>query len=121
MHPFIIIKARKGGVKVDNKKKYGIYKTTNGYGNLRVAILEQAIKDYKRALRRGNNYKITALERWFLSEWGELLSGNNGAYIIEKVKKEIAAEQNANYCVCCGDVIPEGRQVCPKCEREVKK
>ena len=22
-------------------------------------------------------------------------------------------------CVCCGDVIPEGRQVCPKCERTV--
>lgn len=22
-------------------------------------------------------------------------------------------------CVCCGDVIPEGRQVCPKCERMV--
>ena len=20
-------------------------------------------------------------------------------------------------CVCCGDVIPEGRQVCPKCEK----
>ena len=23
-------------------------------------------------------------------------------------------------CVCCGDVIPEGRQVCPKCEEESK-
>ena len=21
-----------------------------------------------------------------------------------------------NTCVCCGDLIPEGRQVCPKCE-----
>lgn len=20
-------------------------------------------------------------------------------------------------CVCCGDIIPEGRQVCPKCEK----
>ena len=20
-------------------------------------------------------------------------------------------------CVCCGDIIPEGRQVCPKCEQ----
>lgn len=19
-------------------------------------------------------------------------------------------------CICCGEVIPEGRQVCPKCE-----
>lgn len=23
-----------------------------------------------------------------------------------------------NRCVCCGVVIPEGRLVCPKCEKE---
>ena len=22
-----------------------------------------------------------------------------------------------NRCVCCGDVIPQGRQVCPSCEK----
>ena len=22
-------------------------------------------------------------------------------------------------CVCCGNVIPEGRQVCPNCERRI--
>ena len=27
---------------------------------------------------------------------------------------------NAEYCICCGEVIPEGRQVCPYCEREDK-
>lgn len=27
-----------------------------------------------------------------------------------------AAQENAETCVCCGDVIPEGRQVCPRCE-----
>lgn len=25
--------------------------------------------------------------------------------------------ENANTCVCCGAIIPEGRQVCPKCEK----
>lgn len=25
-------------------------------------------------------------------------------------------DATAEHCVCCGDVIPEGRQVCPKCE-----
>ena len=25
---------------------------------------------------------------------------------------------NDNRCVCCGRVIPEGRQVCPICEKE---
>ena len=24
--------------------------------------------------------------------------------------------ENADRCVCCGEVIPEGRQVCPACE-----
>ena len=24
---------------------------------------------------------------------------------------------NENRCVCCGDIIPEGRQVCIKCEK----
>jgi hypothetical protein len=24
---------------------------------------------------------------------------------------------NNNRCVCCGVIIPEGRQVCPPCER----
>lgn len=24
-----------------------------------------------------------------------------------------------NRCVCCGVVIPEGRQVCPNCEKEL--
>lgn len=24
-----------------------------------------------------------------------------------------------NYCVCCGDIIPEGTMVCPACENEV--
>ena len=23
-----------------------------------------------------------------------------------------------NLCICCGEVIPEGLQVCPKCEKE---
>lgn len=24
----------------------------------------------------------------------------------------------SDHCVCCGEIIPEGRQVCPKCESE---
>ena len=24
-------------------------------------------------------------------------------------------------CVCCGEVIPEGRQVCPQCETKARK
>lgn len=28
----------------------------------------------------------------------------------------MAVMGNADRCVCCGDIIPEGRQVCPNCE-----
>jgi len=27
----------------------------------------------------------------------------------------------SEYCVCCGEEIPEGRQVCPQCEKEAKR
>jgi len=26
-----------------------------------------------------------------------------------------------NRCVCCGEIIPEGRQVCPNCEKKAKE
>ena len=35
----------------------------------------------------------------------------------EMVQLQVAAE---NRCVCCGEIIPEGRQVCPNCERREK-
>ena len=28
--------------------------------------------------------------------------------------------RNADHCVCCGEVVPEGRHVCPNCEKAVK-
>ena len=28
---------------------------------------------------------------------------------------------NDNRCVCCGRIIPEGRQVCPICEKNAGK
>lgn len=28
---------------------------------------------------------------------------------------------NENTCVCCGEIIPEGRQICYKCEKEMDK
>ena len=31
----------------------------------------------------------------------------------ELVQMQVAGE---NRCVCCGEIIPEGRQVCPRCD-----
>ena len=70
-----------------------------GYENLRCAIVLQAVKDYRRALkfggsRYGSRYDIESLERWFLSDWGQTLSCNNGARIIETVKREVRGGKN---------------------------
>ena len=27
---------------------------------------------------------------------------------------------DADRCVCCGEIIPEGRQICPQCEIELQ-
>lgn len=35
-------------------------------------------------------------------------------FCLQRVER--IALDNADRCVCCGDVIPEGRQVCSKCE-----
>ena len=29
-------------------------------------------------------------------------------------------DRNADHCVCCGEIVPEGRHVCPLCEGAVK-
>lgn len=36
---------------------------------------------------------------------------------IATMHKAESTYENADHCVCCGDVIPEGRMVCPACER----
>lgn len=30
----------------------------------------------------------------------------------------VCGADEADVCVCCGEIVPEGRQVCPTCEKE---
>lgn len=42
---------------------------------------------------------------------------NRGSAIIGRVYLQVAvSDNNENTCVCCGEIIPEGRQFCRKCE-----
>ena len=59
------------------------------YDVLRFAIIQQAVKDYESALRRRNESKFLTLERWFMSDWGQFLSGDLGEQIIEKCKERV--------------------------------
>ena len=61
----------------------------DGYERLRTEIVKVAVFDLKKAMRKSNKlgYVCEAqenLEKWFLSKWGQILSGDNGEYIIEK-------------------------------------
>ena len=62
-----------------------------GYQRLRTAIVKDAVNDYHKALRKTDRIgdvcrEQIALENWFLSPWGQLLSGDNGELIIEKCR-----------------------------------
>lgn len=58
--------------------------------------IDKIMDQFYKLDRKNENIKITSIEELF-SYGGE-------------------EDNKANTCVCCGTVIPEGRQVCPKCE-----
>lgn len=63
------------------------------YERLRIAIVSAAVQDYKAAIRKSKKdgrkcEKEVALERFFLSGWGQFLSGDNGQLIIEKCRAD---------------------------------
>ena len=65
---------------------------TEAYERLRTAILKSAVFDLQKAMRRYARLGFvcdeqTKLEAWFLSEWGQMLSGGNGEYIVERCRK----------------------------------
>ena len=62
------------------------------YERLRAEIVKAAVFDYKKALRKSDRLGVVCgeqikLEKWFLSKWGQMLSGDNGELIIEKCRK----------------------------------
>lgn len=74
-----------------------IEKTVNynkeGFENLANAIILQAVKDYRKALKgysiNGRNYSsVVECERFFRSEWFRVLTNVNGEYLITNIRKE---------------------------------
>ena len=54
--------------------------------NLALAIVQQALTDYLTALKAGNGGSITALERFFRSDWYDLLSDVDGELVIKRAR-----------------------------------
>lgn len=69
------------------KKTYQVLGISNfedgGILALRSAILNQAAIDY----RQGSKKEKALLETWFLSDWGQFISGDMGEIILERLKK----------------------------------
>lgn len=67
------------------------------YENLANAIVLQAVKDYRKALKtlqmnptsRSANADKSTLEHFFLSEWYRLLTHIDGEMLIEKLNQEV--------------------------------
>lgn len=57
----------------------------------------------------------------FYAHLGGKTVGGSVEYHIDQVLKEMKGKLGAETCVCCGEIIPEGRQVCPDCEGKEKK
>lgn len=55
--------------------------------NLIIAVLRQAARDYIVAIRKRNLHKINELEQFFLSDYGQAMSMNNGEKIILRCRK----------------------------------
>ena len=65
---------------------------TDPYENLANAIIIQAAKDYRHALKvpgkPGNVKKIEECERFFRSQWLRLLTAIDGEALVEELRKE---------------------------------
>ena len=90
----------------------------DGISNLHIAIVRQAVKDYKKALRKkmsGKDMLHSAedLERWFRSEHGQLLTLGKWETIIDRCRRAVGyveQEEEQNMLVVTVKVnCPEGQ------------
>lgn len=62
------------------------------YERLRTEIVRSVVKDLEDAVKKSKRQGAICeeqkrLEKWLLSQWGQLLSGDNGEYIIERCRR----------------------------------
>ena len=60
----------------------------SGYEGLAAAIILQAVKDYRKALKKKERGQKRECERFFRSQWFVILSDVDGESLIELLRKE---------------------------------
>lgn len=59
------------------------------YKYLAIGILKQAAIDYQTALITSDTDKINYLEKWFVSDYAQMLSDDMGEVIIKKCREAV--------------------------------
>lgn len=64
--------------------------------NFLLAVVKQAVRDYKLALKKRDFYKIQECEEFFLSEYGQALTFNHGQEIVNHFRAKVAKRRYKN-------------------------
>ena len=70
------------------------HRSIDGYHLLAIEIIRVAVEDYRKELIKSKKQNMKTrecyrLERFFRSDYGQMLSFGRGEYIIEKIQKEV--------------------------------
>ena len=85
-----------------------------------IDILAAKLADYEdtgltpeeiKAMTSTTELRVNGLADAEVAELRETLKQQPGTIMV-------CVEDKADVCVCCGGIVPEGRQACPKCEAE---
>ena len=60
-----------------------------GYKELANAIILQAVKDYRKALKHDERGRKCEIEKFFRSEWFSILTNVSGEMLIQKLRAEV--------------------------------
>lgn len=96
----------------EGAKKYGEYNWQKGIPTR--CYIDSAVRHYLKWLRGD---KDEPHDRAFV--WNILCLMWTVRHI--KPGEEKLTAKHSNLCVCCGDEIPEGRHVCPSCEKRAQE
>lgn len=66
----------------------------DGVKYLAMAIVLQAVQDYKKALKHNDKVEIYNLEKWFRGNWYKTLCSIDGDYLIKNIRKVLKYEKN---------------------------
>ena len=73
----------------NNTPKTNIYYADEPYRLLADAVILQAVKDYRKALKRDNRAVKRECCRFFRSQWFKELTNIDGELLISKIKSEV--------------------------------